>query len=111
VLMNAMAENLPMELAGYDLDESLTLGQLERNTKSLDAALLNAPCAADSDTAAEKLKCWQLMRRLAYLNQQSDGGAHKLRGGKVGSSRVVYGRFREREGPESRNVIMKYRPQ
>merc|ERR1719218_581867 len=76
--MNTMAENVPMDMLGYSNDETLkdddTKDFEKKWDRSKDATVSAAPCGGDDDD-----ECYEMMMRLTYLNQQSDGGALALR--------------------------------
>merc|ERR550537_1819461 len=54
--------------------------KLAAMTKALNG---NVPCMDSTSTSAEADKCFDTVRRLAYLNQQSDGGSLNLRRGQA----------------------------
>lgn len=72
-------------LALYDLSSGTTHASFEALSfesavaLAMDATLAEAPCYS---TAGDASVCYAQMMRLAYLNQQSDGGAIELRRGK-----------------------------
>jgi len=70
-----------MDSAGYTVADAAAMKFAERQQSTAVALLLHAPCAGADATAAEASECVALMRRLAFLDQQSDGGALELRGG------------------------------
>lgn len=78
VFLNTMAENVPADAAGYGA-EGADLSYAERLAKTEAAYGAFAPCAAEAGGADDA--CVALLRRLAHLNQQSDGGALALRAG------------------------------
>ena len=83
VFLNTMAENVPADSAGYSAADADDLTYDERLASTTAAYLGFAPCVEDdgSQSADEEAACVALMRRLMYLNQQSDGGALQLRAG------------------------------
>jgi len=82
MFMEHMAFNVPQDYQGYDnSDTSLSFADKEKTANA--TALQNVPCydpATDSDE--EAVKCYEQVKRLAYLNQQSDSGSLTLREGK-----------------------------
>lgn len=81
VMLDSMAANVPKDYLGYD-PESTTLTYSEKMQKSMDAVLANAPCYDPAtDNAQTKQDCFDSIMRLAYLNQQRDGGSLVLRDG------------------------------
>ena len=88
VFMNAMSENVPRDTAGYSESMADTLSFDEKWSATSSAYLDHAPCVAeDSEDEGEREACVALLRRLAYLNQQSDGGAlvHRRCGNDLGT--------------------------
>lgn len=92
VFMEAMASNVPMDMAGYTQDQADTsnFDSATRIALSADAILAHTPCASAACTdmatcptedLADAEACVALIRRLAYLNQQQDGLALALREG------------------------------
>jgi len=87
VFLHSMAENVPRDMAGYAQATRSSLDATTRVALSKDAVLRAAPCAvcesasecSDAGAADEAQACVDLVRRLAFLNQQSDGGALELR--------------------------------
>lgn len=75
IFMNTMAENVPMDMLGVTKDEEVSMGFSQKVLKSKEAVAGDVPCG-DSD------ECFESVMRLAYLNQQSDGGSLMLRGNK-----------------------------
>jgi len=81
VFQTYMSMNEPKDYLGYDR----TTTRLDFSGKTLaskNTILENAPCynpATDSEQTATD--CYNTIMRLAYLNQQSDGGSFALRGG------------------------------
>jgi len=86
VFMNAMAENVPMDMAGY-AQATASAEFAARTQLSQSAILEHTPCTTCEDIndptcdTEEAQACVDLIRRLAFLNQQSDGGALELRQG------------------------------
>lgn len=82
VLLHSMAENVPTDYLGYNYSDS----SIPYNTKTATAiatATTNAPCYdSATDSSATQEECYNTLIRLAYLNQQLDGGALVLRGGR-----------------------------
>ena len=76
IFMNTMAENVPMDMLGITskADEN-GLSFQDRVLKSKDALKGETPCGDSNE-------CYEHVMRLAYLNQQSDGGSLMLRGNK-----------------------------
>lgn len=81
VLQDVMSANVPKDYLGYDHTSS-TNTSAEKMQLQMDAVLLNAPCALSSSTTAVKQQCYDTLMRLAYLNQQKDGGSLILRQGR-----------------------------
>ena len=89
VFMNAMSENVPMDMAGYSRGQADALTHAEKTAATREAVLAYTPCAAtdaalaqdDDAIAQDAAACAALMRRLAYLDQQQDAGGLQLRDG------------------------------
>ena len=81
VFMNSMAENVPRDSAGYGYAAADDMTFAERSASTDDAYLDHAFCAGEGAAAAsdEGEECVSYLKRLAYLNQQSDGLALSLR--------------------------------
>lgn len=84
IFMDTMAENVPMDMLGYtaattnDDDNPSGLAFSEKKA-SMKATLVNStPCF----NFEEDSQCFEQVVRLAYLNQQSDGGSLALRRGR-----------------------------
>lgn len=82
IFMDNMASNVPMEYAGYtaydddaDDDNPSGLSYAEKNVSMKAQLTNNVPCAVND----EGDNCYDLILRLAYLNQQNDNGALNLR--------------------------------
>ena len=83
VFMNAMSENVPRDMAGY-LQASRSGDFTIRAALSREAILWHTPCTTctsvvDCDDLEAADACIDVVRRLAFLNQQSDGGSLELR--------------------------------
>ena len=79
ILTAHMATNVPMDY-GYD---STSSNYTYKFMKAKQTLLDNAPCYdSATDTAATGDACYATLMRLAYLNQQRDGGSLVLRAGK-----------------------------
>ena len=80
VFTDAMSHNLPRDYTGYDTTTNPTYAEKVASAKA--AVLADAPCYDSStDSTATADQCYAIIMRLAYLNQQRDGGALSLRGG------------------------------
>ena len=77
VFMNTMSENIPMDMLGFTDMTAVVNDYAGSKTLSMAATLSHVPCAG-GDAVADA-DCWQQIHRLAYLNQQSDGGSLVLR--------------------------------
>lgn len=82
VMLDSMAENVPKDYMGYDVnDETLTYAEKVELSKT--TLLENAPCYdSATDDATTRDECYAMLMRLAYLNQQRDGGALVMRDGR-----------------------------
>lgn len=81
VFTEHMANNVPKDYLGYD-DDTTSLNFTSKSRSAMMTVLENAPCydpAVNSQTVAKE--CYNTILRLAYLNQQQDGGSLALRGG------------------------------
>ena len=80
--MYHMGNNVPKDYLGYNHNNpNLTWAQ--KNSMANSTLLQDVPCynsGTDSQATAEA--CYDLLMRLAYLNQQSDSGSLVLRAGK-----------------------------
>jgi hypothetical protein len=82
IMLDSMAQNVPKDYLGYDPSDT-TLTHEEKVELSKTALLANAPCYdASTDDAAVRDECYAMLMRLAYLNQQLDGGALVVRDGR-----------------------------
>eukprot|EP00602_Paraphysomonas_sp_CaronLab_P010448 CAMPEP_0185024140 /NCGR_PEP_ID=MMETSP1103-20130426/7090_1 /TAXON_ID=36769 /ORGANISM="Paraphysomonas bandaiensis, Strain Caron Lab Isolate" /LENGTH=920 /DNA_ID=CAMNT_0027557021 /DNA_START=162 /DNA_END=2924 /DNA_ORIENTATION=+ len=82
VMLDSMAANVPKDYLGYDPQTS-TLSYSQKIESAKEALLANAPCYdPNTDTDETRDDCYETLLRLAYLNQQLDGGALILRDGK-----------------------------
>jgi len=89
VFLNAMSQNVPRDMAGYLQAARSSLDFATRTALSRDAILRHTPCTqctddssssdCDDDDDALLEACVDVVRRLAFLNQQSDGGSLELR--------------------------------
>jgi len=79
VFTNHMAQNVPKDYLGYDhTDASINYTAAYSMHKA--TVLSNAPCYnPQTDNQATADECFQTIMRLAYLNQQEDGGSLFLR--------------------------------
>lgn len=78
IFLNSMAENVPMDMAGYSQTQR-SEDYASRVALSTEAILSHSPCASlDSDPEVQD-ECVSVVRRLAFLNQDSDGLALSLR--------------------------------
>lgn len=75
IFMNTMAENLPMDMLGVG-DGKVSSDFNAAKSAASAAIVANSPCG-DGDAN----DCVNMVNRLAYLNQQSDGGGLTLRRG------------------------------
>lgn len=73
IFMNTMSQNVPMDMLGVSNAADISGNFNERVLASKDAIADEVPCG-DSD------ECYEQVMRLAFLNQQSDGGSLQLRG-------------------------------
>lgn len=82
LFMDYMSNNLPKDYSGYEADSSLTHDQ--KVTLAEDTIMADVPCYVShvTNAATVKTQCYDVIKRLSYLNQQSDGGSLVLRGGK-----------------------------
>ena len=76
VMMNTMAENVPMDMLGYSPKDGMDVTSKQAKKSAQEATLNNAFCSGDDEDT-----CYRQMMRLTYLNQQRDGGALNLRRG------------------------------
>jgi hypothetical protein len=82
VFTQTMSHNMPRDYTGYDTD-STTLSFSDKTTTAQSTTLTDMPCYdASTDTTATATQCYDMVMRLAHLNQQLDGGSLVLRGGK-----------------------------
>jgi len=75
--MNTMAENVPMDMLGVQSQDDISSNFDTAVTMSMSAIKANVPCGTNNDANMED--CYRAVQRLAYLNQQSDGGSLILR--------------------------------
>lgn len=82
VFTNHMANNVPKDYLGYShTNTNLTWAQKRHLAKH--TVLQNVPCYNPAtDSAAQASACYNQTLRLAYLNQQEDGGSLILRANK-----------------------------
>jgi hypothetical protein len=81
VLQDSMSHNVPMDYLGYDISigDGPTAAELKLQ---MDTVLASAPCyneATDANNAELRQTCYDLMIRLAHLNQEHDYGSLILR--------------------------------
>lgn len=80
VLTEHLAKNVPRDYLGFDPSDNITYALMKQ--QAMDYITQTAPCynpATDNDDV--KKDCYETIMRLAYLNQQLDGGALVLRAG------------------------------
>jgi len=77
IFMNTMAENLPMDMLGVG-DGVISSDFTAAVNSAKSAIIANSPCGN-----GDANDCYGFVNRLAYLNQQSDGGSLTLRRGKA----------------------------
>ena len=77
IFMNTMAENLPMDMLGVASKDDIDKDFSNSVTLAKDTIMPHVPCAGGN--AASDSACYEMVQRLAYLNQQSDGGSLELR--------------------------------
>lgn len=80
VLTEHLAKNVPRDYLGFDPSDNITYTLMKQQAKNY--IMQTAPCynpATDSEDI--KNDCYETIMRLAYLNQQMDGGALVLRAG------------------------------
>lgn len=77
IFMNTMAENLPMDMLGVDSPDAISDNFDTAKALAMATASQNLPCTGGDANADEA--CYKQAMRLAYLNQQSDGGSLSLR--------------------------------
>jgi hypothetical protein len=78
IFMESMGYNTPMDMLGYDpKDSSLTFSSQQSTAKT--TTLAAVPCSDGTTNSAAAADCYDSVMRLAYLNQQSDGGSLALR--------------------------------
>jgi hypothetical protein len=83
VMLDAMAMNVPTDYAGYDQTETDILTYTEKVTESTSVIMDHVPCYNPAvDNGNTKKACYNTITRLAFLNQQLDGGSLVLRAGK-----------------------------
>jgi len=86
VFTTQMGANVPQDYLGYS--RAATSSFADRKTISAQTVTADAPCynpdpaAAATNTPATQQECYASSMRLAYLNQQLDGGSLVLRAGK-----------------------------
>jgi hypothetical protein len=81
VFTNHMAQNVPKDYLGYN-HLTTTMNYTAKMNAAKNTVLQNAPCYDPAkDTHATANECYNTMMRLAYLNQQLDGGSLVLRAG------------------------------
>jgi len=79
VLLNSMAENVPMDLLGDpDATGDDAAVYAAAYAAAMAAATASSPCQGSADGEEA---CYEQLMRLTYLNQQQDGGALALRRG------------------------------
>ena len=80
VLTEHLAKNVPRDYLGFDPHENISYPVMKTDAQNF--IMQTAPCYNPAtDTQATKDACYQTIMRLAYLNQQLDGGALVLRAG------------------------------
>lgn len=81
VLQDSMSHNVPTDYLGYDISLDSDATPEERKLQ-MDTVLASAPCyneATDAGNPSLRQTCYDLMIRLAHLNQEHDYGARLLR--------------------------------
>jgi hypothetical protein len=81
VFMDHMGNNVPKDYLGYYPNANMTWAAKRASANA--TILANSPCYDPAtDSQATGSQCYDLVMRLAYLNQQKDMGSLTLRGGK-----------------------------
>ena len=82
VFTHHMGNNVPRSYQGYNMSLQQYLSYAQKTTLSKEAILGFAPCATEGSSSEEQEECYEIVRRLAHLNQQRDGLSLTLRQGK-----------------------------